>query len=113
MLNKEYQTETEADSSTTAELLSTAQMPQNPVAAAGNFPKLLSKGIIKMYAVDLVNGYILINEYIQHHYNEWYLMKGNVRVSEKDKDGYFLKYQSFKTEFEARNYAKGLPFACS
>lgn len=79
----------------------------------GNFPKLLSKGLVKTYAIDLVNGYTLINEYLPYYYNEWYLMNKNIRVSVKDDKGNFLKYQTFKTEFEARNYAKGLPFACN
>lgn len=85
----------------------------NTVSSPGNFPKLLSKGLVKTYAVDLVNGYTLINEYLPHYYNEWYLMNKDVRISVKDNKGDFLKYQSFKTEFEARNYAKSLPFACS
>lgn len=77
------------------------------MSVSENYPRSISKGTVKLIAMSNVNGYEIVNEFIEGDkpgqllYNTWIVMDGKKQLAIKDKKGKFLRMGHFANQEEA------------
>lgn len=82
------------------------------MSVSETYPKFISQGAVKLLVMTKVNGYEIINEYIegdrpgQRWYDTWIVMDGKKQLAIKDKKGKFIRMGHFINQEEAETFAK-------